>query len=202
MDMLGGAFHVGLHLQLGAELIAHRLKQRIVAYFYKVVSEFHSGEHQPVFIQPPRLLAVALHQSARVNLIPLLVKGIHQAGVLRQMANRLCAGLLGVCHIDDQILLLEDIARGGNDLLEGIKRFLDGIYPCQVDCFDQLTVGKLKFIPGAGDGVHEEFVKFRAADCPCYATDELGVNRVDKRAFLPLILAFCFLCQGAAPPFA
>ena len=193
MDLLRRAAHIGFDLQLRTEFVAHRLKQRIMANFDEVEGIFHRGEHEAVLIQTDGLLVIALHQPTGTDVAAVGVERLHQAGVLRQMPHRLRAGFFRVGDVNDQILLIDDMARGGNDILHRVERFLDRIDPRQIDSLDELTVGKPEFVLCAGNRVHKKLVKVRAADCTRHAADKFRINRVNQRRLL------LFLCHSSTP---
>lgn len=105
MDVFRGAVHVRADLQLGAEFVAHGLKQGIVANFDEVVGHFQRSEHQPVFVQADGVLPVLLHEPVGGHVPGVAVVIVHHGGMAGQVPDHILAGLFGVSHVDDEFFL-------------------------------------------------------------------------------------------------
>ena len=181
---LGSAVHVGAQLELGAEFVAHRGEQRLVADAHEVVSRFQRREHQAVFIHADVFLAVALHQLRRAHVPGLGVEILDVGGVMRQIAHHVRPGFLRVGHVDDEFVLPDLNTWLGDDVLEALQRVLDGVDPALVHVLDFLAVGKLDLVVGAGDGAHEELIELRVAQRAHDAAGEFLIDRVDEGRLL------------------
>ena len=187
MYMLCGAVHVRAQLQLGAELVTHSTEQGVMANLHKMVGTLHGGINQAIFIQRNGILPVFLHQLAGPHISRLCIKILYHGGVLRQMAHRISPRLFCVGYIDDQFFFLDHVAGQGNDILEALQRFFNGVHPCQIHSLFQLAVGKLKLIIRLGNAVHKKLVKIAASQC---ADDTVCIFLIER-------INLCFLCALA-----
>ena len=187
MHMLRGAVHIGAQLQLRAELIAHSAEQRVVADLHEVVGTLHGRIDQTVLVQCHGVLAVLLHQMAGPHIAGFLIEVLHQGCVLCQMAHRVRAGLSRVGHVDDEFLLLDDVAGHGDDVLKSLQRLLHRVHPGQIHRLLHLTVGKLELVVRLGDAVHKEAVELAAAQRAHHTANVFLINRVYQRFVLSCI---------------
>ena len=142
-----------------------------MADLYEVVGTLHGRVDQAVFIERHRVLPVLLHQPAGLHIAGVLVEAVDHGGVLGQMPHGVRAGLLGIGHIDDQLLLLDDIPGQGDDVLEALQGLLDGVHPGQIHGFLHLAVGELEFVVRLGDAVHKEPVELAVAQRAHHTAD-------------------------------